>query len=76
LHGIQPSLFVFRTHLDVAEAFPIDPWRATVAGHSLKRVLQSFPPAYLPIEAVEAPLRFGLGFAVERNLELPKLSRG
>ena len=49
--------------------------RTAIAGHQLERVLQNVPPTDFSVETPKPPLRVGLGFAIERDLEFPNFLR-
>ena len=61
---------------DAVDGLPIDPRRAAIALDQLKRILQQIQPCQFTIQAPEPVPRFGLGLAIERALEFPKLLRG
>jgi hypothetical protein len=51
----------------------IHPGRTAIADYQLERVLQQVPPTDFSVETPKPPFRVGLGFAIERDLELPNL---
>src|SRR5262245_26372036 len=73
LQRVQPLALFFRAARDAFDGLSIHTRTAPVGRDSLERVLQYVPAHDVPVETPEPILRFGLGFAIERALELPNL---
>ena len=73
LQRLQPAFAIFRIRHHRLNGLAVNSGCSAVADDQSERVLQQIAPCQLTIEAPKPVTRFGLGFAIERTLELPKL---
>ena len=76
LQGGQPAGLPLRCCRDLDETFPVHTGRTPIAHDQPERVLQQVAPCQFSVEAPKPVIRFGLGLAIERVLEVPELFRG